>query len=214
MNFTNTLTGLALAVALVSCGGTKTEETKTTASTAVTPVTEAQEVLKYNVETSSSSIDWSGSITTGTYGHTGTINITEGNIEMTGDKVSGGEFTVDVNTIVTTDDSYSEGHEKEKLVGHLKSADFFHTEEFPTATFTIKSNSEAGVIGHLTVRGKTNEETITDVTTTTAENGDVIITGKLTFDRQKYDVAYESTMKDMVISNDIKLTITLTAKKI
>lgn len=213
MKMTNILTGLALAVVLASCGETKPTETKTPEAKEIAPVTAAQETLKYNIETSASSIDWSGSITTGTYGHTGTINITEGNLTTTDGKVTEGSFTVDVNSILTTDDSYSEGHEKEKLVGHLKSADFFHTEEFPTATFVIKGQTEAGVVGDLTIRGKSHEETVTDVVTTTAENGDLTITGNLTFDRQKYDVAYESTMKDMVISDDIKLTITLTAKK-
>ena len=216
MKITNTLTGLALAVVLASCGGTKTEETKKAPVTNDKELAEkvhTVEAVTYNVETSASVVNWSGSISTGGYGHEGTLNITEGNISLTAEKISAGSFTIDVNSMATTDANYSEGHESEKLVGHLKSADFFDTENSPTATFVIKSQSEAGVIGDLTIRGKTNEETVTDVTVTTAENGDVTVTGNLTFDRQKYDVAYVSAMKDMVISDDIKLAISLIAKK-
>jgi len=209
MKITNTLTGVALAIVLASCGGAKTEEVSNV------PVTPEQgvETIKYNIETSSSVVNWSGSITTGGYGHEGTLDILRGDISLTGDVVSAGSFTIDVNSMATTDGNYSEGHEKEKLVGHLKTADFFHVEEFPIATFVIKSQSEAGVFGDLTIRGKSNEETVTDVTITTAENGDVMIKGNLTFDRQKYDVSYVSAMKDMAISNDIKLVISLIAKK-
>ena len=36
--------------------------------------------------------------------------------------------------------------------------------------------------------------------------------GKLTFDRQKYGVAWKATMKDMVLQDNIELTVELVGK--
>jgi hypothetical protein len=47
----------------------------------------------------------------------------------------------------------------------------------------------------------------------TEENGTVKATGTLTFDRKKYGVAFDMPVKDMVISNDIELTIELNGAK-
>ena len=65
-------------------------------------------------------------------------------------------------------------------------------------------------MGNLTIRGITNQETVKDVEVHTV--GDVTaITGNLTFDRKKYEVSFDVPMKDMVISNDIELSINLVA---
>ena len=42
---------------------------------------------------------------------------------------------------------------------HLKSGDFFGTDEFDKITFVTKSVSESKVVGDLTIKGITNEET-------------------------------------------------------
>jgi len=47
---------------------------------------------------------------------------------------------------------------REKLIGHLKAADFFDTENFPTAIFKITKVNGNEVFGNLTIKGKTNEE--------------------------------------------------------
>ena len=62
------------------------------------------------------------------------------------------------------------------------------------------------VMGNLTVRGKTNAETVSNVVFDEATGA---ATGVLTFNRQNYEVAYAATMKDMVLSDDIELTISL-----
>ena len=63
--------------------------------------------------------------------------------------------------------------------------------------------------GNLTVRGVTNMEVLQNVSIDSATG---TITAALTFDRQKYGVAWASPMKDMVLSNDIVLNIELKAK--
>ncbi len=42
---------------------------------------------------------------------------------------------------------------------HLKSGDFFGTDEFDKITFVTKSITENKVVGDLTIKGITNEET-------------------------------------------------------
>ena len=198
-----------LAFGMVACGGNETKETEAVAEeVAVEEV--AVEATNLMVDTENSSVNWKGEMVGGAYFHTGTINITEGNVSVAGDAVTGGSFTIDMTNLTTTDSSYSEEHSSEMLIGHLASPDFFDVENNPTANFVIKSVEGNVVTGDLTVRGTTVEETVENVTVST-EGGVTTATGTLTFDRQKVGVAYESTMEDMVISDDIALEITLKA---
>jgi polyisoprenoid-binding protein YceI len=90
--------------------------------------------------------------------------------------------------------------------------DFFNVEEYPTATFEITGSDSASIMGNLTVRGKTNPEKVENVVIS-EENGMVKMTGDLTFDRRKYDVAFTHPMKEMVVSDDIVLNVSLVAPK-
>jgi len=86
-----------------------------------------------------------------------------------------------------TDASYNQ-----KLVGHLKSDDFFGIEKFPTANLNITkatkfSNGKASVTGDVTIKGKT--ETITfDI----VKKGNSY-SAKIEIDRSKHDVRFGST---------------------
>ena len=45
------------------------------------------------------------------------------------------------------------------------------------------------------------------------KEGDMVkITGEMTFDRKKYDVAWDSPTKEMVLSDDVELKIELLGK--
>ena len=65
-------------------------------------------------------INWEGSKIT-TDSHTGTLDISEGELTFEADVLVGGSFTVDMNSMVCTDLS---GKSAARLVGHLKSDDF------------------------------------------------------------------------------------------
>ena len=56
-------------------------------------------------------------------------------------------------------------------------------------------------------------EEIFEITSADMTDYGLSVTGTLTFDRQKYDVAWVHYMKDMVLSDDIALNITLVASK-
>ena len=107
-----------------------------------------------SVSVAESNIVWNGYKVTGS--HTGTIKLKSGALEFEGDKLTGGNFEIDMTSIVCTD---LEGEWNEKLVGHLKSDDFFSVEKNPTASFVITQVVSRGkpgeykIVGDLTIKG-------------------------------------------------------------
>jgi len=191
---------------LASCGGEHTTEETTTESTDSVAVA----IVDKKVDLASSKVSWTGEMI-GIKAHFGTISLSEAAVKMSGDKVVGGNFVANMSSITPLDENYapdgSAQGTRAMLVGHLSSPDFFDVAGFPTASFEITgTNADGSLAGNLTVRGKTNSETVKDVVVNAA-NGTV--TGTLAFDRKKYDVAWDSPMKDAVLSDEIKLTVEL-----
>jgi polyisoprenoid-binding protein YceI len=94
-----------------------------------------------------------------------------------------------MNTI-TCADLTNEGA-NQKLVGHLKSDDFFGVEKFPTSTFKVTkatqfTNGKARVTGVLTIKGKS--ETIAFDVTKKAN----VYSAQVKVDRSKFNVRYGS----------------------
>jgi polyisoprenoid-binding protein YceI len=141
---------------------------------------------KKEVKTSESTVTWKGYKVTGS--HTGTIDLKEGSLEFEGEKLIGGEFVVDMASLISTD---LEGEYKGKLEGHLKSDDFFGVESNPTSKLVFTSVKATGknsyeVTGDLTIKGKTNPVTF-DVSVYGSK-----ATATLKVDRSQYDVKYGS----------------------
>lgn len=209
MKLRNLVIGLATAAAMYSCGeATETKKAETTTSSS-TDAAAAEEI--YKVDAASSTLTWKGTMLN-VKDHFGKMKLTEGSVTLKGDQVTGGTFTADLKSLAPEDANYNEEYTKEKLVGHLMTADFFDTEKYPTATFVVKSSEGNTLTGDLTVRGITKEEKVTDVVVEKTEEG-VKATGKLVFNRQNYDVKWSSGAKDMVLSDDIEVNIELLAKK-
>jgi polyisoprenoid-binding protein YceI len=171
----------------------------------------------YNVDVTSSNIIWKGYKVTGE--HTGTVKVKNGNLLFTNNQLSGGSFDVDMNSITCTDlDSEYAG----KLVGHLKSDDFFSAAKFPTAKFVITraipqdTKGNYKIIGNLKIKETTKE--IKFPVNMTESNGVVTATGKITIDRSEYDVRFGSgsffdNLGDKTIYDEFDLNVTLVAKK-
>lgn len=203
MNFKHILLASATAAVMFACGGEKKTETVAVDSTGTE--------VNYTVDAAASKIEWKG-VMAGVKSHFGVINLKDGNITVKGGQVTAGTFNVDLATIAPLDSAYDAKNTKEGLIGHLKGKDFFAVDSFPTATFVIKKVEGNTATGDLTVRGKTNEEKVTDIVVT-ADSVNVNATGKLTFDRQKYGVSFSTGLKDYVIGDNIELNITLVGKK-
>ena len=77
---------------------------------------------QFKVDAEKSKLIWIGKKVTGQ--HTGTITIAEGSLSVKSKKVTGGSFVIDMTSITDVD-------KNERLVGHLKSDDFFSIEKHP-----------------------------------------------------------------------------------
>lgn len=203
------------AFTLVSCGDTATDTAQAPQTsqerTTGTPV--AQEVT-YEIDPAASKITWRGTML-GVKSHHGTVDQTEGHLVVADGQLTGGHFVVDLNSIRPLDENYAPETEEQgtrsKLIGHLKSPDFFDVATHPTATLRILEASGNTAKAEFTVRGKTSTETIENIQIT-ENNGVVNATGKMTFDRQKYDVKWDSGVQEAVLSNDIELEVELTGR--
>ncbi len=159
---------------------------------------------KKEIKTDKSKVIWKGYKVTGS--HEGTIAIKSGFLNFEADKLTGGEFVIDMTTINTTD---LEGEYKGKLDGHLKSDDFFGVAVHPTAKLVFAKVKATGknaykVTGDLTIKGKTNS-----ITFEISIYGNKA-TATLKVDRTKYDVKYGSTsffdgLKDKAIYDEFDL---------
>jgi len=141
---------------------------------------------KKEVKADKSTVTWKAYKVTGS--HTGTIAIKSGVLDFDGDKLTGGEFVVNMTTINTTD---LDGGGKKKLDGHLNSSDFFDTANHTTSTLKFTSVKASGknsyeVTGDLTIKGITKPVTF-DVSIYGSK-----ATATLKVDRTKYNVQYGS----------------------
>jgi polyisoprenoid-binding protein YceI len=147
--------------------------------------------------------------------HNGVVNLNSGDVVMKGNNIVGGTFSLDMNSINATDLT---GEYQTKLNNHLKNGDFFETDKFPNATYKItsvkKNNNKAFpymVNGTLTAKGKTNP--VSFPAKISLNKGVLnMISDKFSFDRQKFDIAYASAAKDVVVKDDIDMIINITAK--
>ncbi|MCD9854990.1 YceI family protein [Epilithonimonas sp. JDS] len=147
--------------------------------------------------------------------HDGTVNVKSGNLVLKNGAVVGGTFVLDMTSLTSTDLS---GEYQGKLNGHLKNGDFFEVEKFPTATYkitSVKKNTNKDynfvVNGNLTVKGKTAP--VSFPAKITSANGVVTLeSDKFSFDRQKFDVAYKSTMQDVMVKDEVDMKVKISVK--
>ncbi len=208
----------ALSTVLVACGPSEAEQQaarEKAVADSLAAVAAAEHT--YTIDAATSVLGWAANVTgSKTYGHNGTIAFNSGSFTVKGGMLTGGTFEVNMNAITPMDANYAPDGSKEgtkaNLVGHLTTADFFDTANHPTATLKITGSTGNTATADLTVRGKTNSETITDIVITENADGTAQATGKLTFDRQKYGVAWAHFVKDAILSDNIELTVALSGK--
>lgn len=212
------LSFLLLSIGLISsCKSNEGE--KAVAQDAAT-VAKATAATKFAVNTANTKLMWEGKKKVTGSSHSGTLNVSNGSIAVEDGVIKGGSFTIDMNSLTNTD---MEGKQKANLEGHLKNGDFFDVEKFPTATFQITkttklegdANANHMIYGNLTLK---------DVTKEIGFKADVDVSGKslsvstptFNIDRTAWNVKYGSDkffddLKDKVISDDIALSIKLSA---
>ena len=165
-------------------------------------------VEKEDVKIKDSALTWVGSKVTGS--HEGTIELKSGYLTLDNNNLVGGEFVIDMTTIVCTDLS---GKGKASIEGHLKSDDFFSVDKFPTASLTILDVKKKGlgqyqVNANITIKGMT-QEIMFD-----AEIKEKTAKAKLVIDRTEFGIIYKSgnffeELADKAIYDEFKLSIEL-----
>jgi polyisoprenoid-binding protein YceI len=196
------------------------------AEKAATGAKSASKTLVYKVDPKASSLQWTGKKVTGQ--HHGTVPVKGGEVWVAGNALTGGKFEIDTANLDDVDlKDNKEYHDK--LVGHLKSPDFFDVQKYPTSTFEITkveslAATSAGadqpthrVTGNLTIKNITKP--LSFPATVKIDGGTLTATAKnVVVDRTQYDIRYGSGkffqgLGDKVINDEFLLDINLVAKK-
>ncbi|WP_299676683.1 YceI family protein [uncultured Tenacibaculum sp.] len=136
----------------------------------------AQEKISINTE--QSTIKWTGELTFHFGRHDGYIKFKEGFFIKKGDKITGGEFIIDMSSMTNSDIKEQEG--KESLINHLKDPDFFDVEKFPLTSL--------GITKPINFRANFDFDK-KEMNT------------RFKIDRRKWNVNYTSKVKDYAISD-------------
>ena len=169
------------------------------------------------VSSSNSTIKWTGSKIASS--HEGNVNIAKGVLAIEHGNLVGGEFSIDMNSIICTDLKADKGGNK--IVKHLKNEDFFNVEEFPLAIIRIvRAEKVKGnmyeILAELTIKG---------ITKPIKFQANVVVNGKnfqatanMKIDRTKWDIKYGSgsffdSLGDKAILDNIEFDIFLLSVK-
>jgi polyisoprenoid-binding protein YceI len=173
---------------------------------------------KVSVNTENSTIKWIGSKVASS--HEGTVNIQRGILMINHGTLVGGQFIIDMNSILCSD---MEGRRKQRLEMHLKNEDFFDVEQFPLATINITNAiKEKGggnsykIVATLTIKGITHPVAFDANVTINGLN--FLATAKIEIDRTKWDIKYGSgsffeNLGDKMILDEIQFDVYLLSVK-
>jgi|WetSurSiteA1Bulk_404760.scaffolds.fasta_scaffold57889_1 polyisoprenoid-binding protein YceI len=163
---------------------------------------------KLSVDTTKTKLLWLGEKVTGQ--HTGTIKLQSGWLDWKDNRITKGEFHIDMTSLKDSEKST-------RLEGHLKSADFFGVEKFPTAKLVVTGSTPfdkgtGTVSGTLTIKGITNP--IEFKATTQKKEDGVWFFANIIVDRTKYDIRYGSgsffdNLGDKTIYDEFKLKVNM-----
>ncbi|NUM50765.1 MAG: YceI family protein [Flavobacteriales bacterium] len=168
---------------------------------------------QFKADTKTSKMEWVGKKVTGQ--HNGEINVKNGELTLKKGNIVKGNFTIDMQSIVTLD---LQGEWKEKLEGHLKSADFFDVEKHNTASFTItgseakadeKGNTHV-IKGNLTIKGITKP--LSFPAKVTVKDSKLVAIADIIINRTDYDIKYGSGkffegLGDKMIYDDFEIKL-------
>jgi polyisoprenoid-binding protein YceI len=170
---------------------------------------------KFTVNAEKSVFKWVGKKVTGE--HYGNITLKGGDLTIT-DKGIKGIVTADMSSITCGD---LDGEWGDKLVGHLKSEDFFGVEKHPTTSFEFTSVKDLGdgkgkAFGTLIIKGISKD--VSFPIEMKNDRATAAIKGKVTFDRTDFNIKYGSgkffdDLGDKTINDEVELAFTLILDK-
>lgn len=181
-------------------------------------VTTTKDGSRFVLDTLNSNVEWKGYkvFKSENTSHFGTIKFESGDVTIKDGKLESGKFVADMASL-TSEDLKNKKDDLEKLNGHLKSADFFEVEKFPTASYEITKVSPASegdyntvLDGNLTVKGITKPiQFKANVAVNGAEVS--IATEPKDIMREEFGVKFQSPAANGVIKNEVTLQIKVKA---
>ena len=181
-------------------------------------VTTTKDGSRFVLDTLNSNVEWKGYkvFKSENTSHFGTIKFESGDVTIKDGKLESGKFVADMSSL-TSEDLKNKKDDLEKLNGHLKSADFFEVEKFPTASYEITKVSPSAegdyntiLDGNLTIKGITKP---TQFKANVAVNGAEVSIATEPKDvmREEFGVKFQSPAANGVIKNEVTLQIRVKA---
>lgn len=216
----------SIVLLVASCNSPSGEKADVNEAQTLDSVSES--AASYAVKTSESHINWTGTKPTGE--HYGIVALESGEILVENGEIAGGSVQIDMNSIRV--DDIKKVEMKAKLTTHLKSSDFFHTDSFPVARFTLASvvplsgESQAAegkiapthkVTGNLKI--KDTEKSVSFPAKISVSEKEITAQSvAFTIDRTEWGIVYKSgsvfeNLADKAIHDDIQLKISLKASR-
>jgi polyisoprenoid-binding protein YceI len=217
---------IGLVITLISCQNKPSAENAGAGDAQSVAVASGTE---FKLDSASSALNWKGSKPGGE--HYGLVSITEGKASTENGNIVSGTFTIDLNTIISID--LTDADMNGKLVGHLKSPDFFDIAKFPTAKFDLVSVTEIAattpaasgevqathqVTGNLIMKGITKSISFPAMITIT-ESSIKAVSAPFAIDRTQWGVNYGSKsifaeLKDKFINDEMIISLDLSFIKV
>jgi len=208
-----------LAVVFTSCKDSgKKVETKEAQEVEI--VKEAETVI-YGTVKEGSELKWRATHLGGTGARFGRTSLKNASVLVNDKKVTNGTFVMDITAL--TVDNFDDAKQKEQLEGHLKSADFFNVEKYPSATFELtnventveKYNSR--ITGNLTILAVTKSVTF-NANIVIKDDSVAINSEDFSVNRQDWGLSYHTegdagVPKDYLITDAVGFTISVTVTK-
>ena len=170
---------------------------------------------QYQVEISDSKLKWTGYHLAKSYEHWGYVNLKSGTLSTDGQKITSGEFVIDMSTIQNMD--VENPKDKTKLVNQLKSEDFFYVKKFPESRLVIKdmakkSGNTYTTTADLTIRGITKEITFNSEVKSVNDKH-LEVTATLRIPRTDFKVMYGWKVENAILANEFQMDVSLVAKR-
>ncbi len=207
------ISAFVIALAFIACKSDKKVETSAAKEVEIIKEVDTQ---TYKKVAKGSQLKWRATHLGGLQPRFGTVKLDKASVLVNDNKITNATFVVDLATLSV--DNFDEGAEqKGKLEGHLKSADFFNIEKYPTATFEmtkltpLTGNYNSEMTGNLTISGVT--KSITFKTNVAVHPEAVTINSEdFIINRQDWGLSYHSegdagVPKDYLIDNGIGFTV-------
>jgi len=196
---------LVSVMVVISCGKNKPTSQSNEIST-----TSAGDV--FIIDTNSSKVEWTAYkvLKSENSSHFGHVKFESGEVTLKNGELESGSFVVDMSSLVVED--LKDAEQNAYLSNHLKNADFFEVDTFPTSSFEITrvSLDDDGdfntlIDGNLTIKGVTKPISIKAKVETDKDGVVRIKSEKKDINRQDFGVSYASSMKDLIIKDDVLL---------